>query len=61
MSHKKSIDEDQWNEKLGQIHIQKEDIDKLVMDFLIEEGFKSAVEHFKIESNMNCKMFMLII
>lgn len=49
-SEKKIITREQWKEKLDDIKIRKEDMNKLVMDFLVVEGFIEAAEKFCEES-----------
>ncbi|XP_038983048.1 protein GID8 homolog isoform X3 [Phoenix dactylifera] len=47
---KKVITRDEWERKLKDVKIRKEDMNKLVMNFLVTEGFVEAAEKFRIES-----------
>ncbi|KAE8724240.1 Detected protein of confused Function [Hibiscus syriacus] len=39
-----------WENKLNRVKIRKEDMNKLVMDFLVIEGYAEAAEIFRMES-----------
>ncbi|WOL01003.1 hypothetical protein Cni_G09716 [Canna indica] len=41
---------EEWERELEDVKIRKEDMNKLVMNFLISEGFVEAAEKFRIES-----------
>ncbi|XP_041024797.1 protein GID8 homolog isoform X1 [Juglans microcarpa x Juglans regia] len=47
---KKVITKEEWEKKLNDVKIRKEDVNKLVMNFLVTEGFVDAAEKFRIES-----------
>eukprot|EP00238_Polyblepharides_amylifera_P001800 CAMPEP_0196573624 /NCGR_PEP_ID=MMETSP1081-20130531/3498_1 /TAXON_ID=36882 /ORGANISM="Pyramimonas amylifera, Strain CCMP720" /LENGTH=230 /DNA_ID=CAMNT_0041891399 /DNA_START=108 /DNA_END=800 /DNA_ORIENTATION=- len=47
---KKTIPVDEWEKKLASVHIRKEDMNKLVMNFLVTEGYVEAAELFQLES-----------
>ncbi|KAI3868680.1 hypothetical protein MKX03_007480 [Papaver bracteatum] len=47
---KKVITRVDWEKKLSDVKIRKEDMNKLVMNFLVTEGFVEAAEKFKMES-----------
>ncbi|KAI3832975.1 hypothetical protein MKW98_025859 [Papaver atlanticum] len=47
---KKVISRVDWEKKLSDVKIRKEDMNKLVMNFLVTEGFVEAAEKFKMES-----------
>ncbi|KAG1342669.1 protein GID8 [Cocos nucifera] len=47
---KKVITRDEWERKLKGVKIRKEDMNKLVMNFLVTEGYVEAAEKFRIES-----------
>ncbi|XP_073042186.1 protein GID8 homolog isoform X2 [Primulina eburnea] len=47
---KKAIGMDEWKRKLQAVNVKKEDMNKLVMNFLVTEGFADAVEQFQLES-----------
>ncbi|KAG5622638.1 hypothetical protein H5410_007856 [Solanum commersonii] len=47
---KKLITRDDWEKRLNDVKIRKEDTDRLVMNFLVTEGYAEAAEKFKMES-----------
>lgn len=47
---KKVITREEWEKKLNDIKIRKEDMNKLVMNFLVTEGYVDAAEKFRMES-----------
>ncbi|KAL0908747.1 hypothetical protein M5K25_023256 [Dendrobium thyrsiflorum] len=47
---KKVITREEWEKKLMDVKIRKEDMNKLVMNFLVTEGYVDAAEKFRIES-----------
>lgn len=49
-SSKKVITRDDWEKKLNDVKIRKEDMNKLVMNFLVTEGYVDAAEKFRMES-----------
>ncbi|KAL8143904.1 hypothetical protein V2J09_016936 [Rumex salicifolius] len=49
-SSKKVITRDEWEKKLNNVKIRKEDMNKLVMNFLVTEGYVDAAEKFRMES-----------
>ncbi|CAD7702968.1 unnamed protein product, partial [Ostreobium quekettii] len=49
-SSKKSVTLQEWEQKLGQIKIKKEDMNRLVMNFLVTEGYVKAAQMFEQES-----------
>ncbi|XP_070532619.1 glucose-induced degradation protein 8 homolog [Ptychodera flava] len=49
---KEEVDADVWIEKLQTLHITRADMNKLIMDYLVTEGFKEAAEKFKVESGI---------
>ncbi|XP_030467974.1 protein GID8 homolog isoform X2 [Syzygium oleosum] len=50
MRSKKVITKDDWEKKLNDVKIRKEDMNKLVMNFLVTEGYVDAAEKFRMES-----------
>lgn len=50
---KKVIGMEEWKRKLRSVDVRKEDMNKLVMNFLVTEGFADAVENFRHESGTN--------
>ncbi|KXS20045.1 hypothetical protein M427DRAFT_52312 [Gonapodya prolifera JEL478] len=51
-AQKKSISKDEWERKLAAVKINKQDLNKLVMNYLIIEGYKDAAEKFGQEANL---------
>ncbi|XP_077987198.1 glucose-induced degradation protein 8 homolog [Glandiceps talaboti] len=49
---KEEVDPEEWMEKLQTLHITRADMNKLIMDYLVTEGFKEAAEKFKVESGI---------
>lgn len=49
-SSKKVITKEDWEKKLSEVKIRKEDMNKLVMNFLVTEGYVEAAEKFQMES-----------
>ncbi|KAL3519682.1 hypothetical protein ACH5RR_017831 [Cinchona calisaya] len=49
-SSKKIITKEEWERKLNDAKIRKEDMNKLVMNFLVTEGYVDAAEKFRMES-----------
>ncbi|KAK9056323.1 hypothetical protein SSX86_027413 [Deinandra increscens subsp. villosa] len=47
---KKVIRREEWEKKLNDVKIQKQDMNKLVMNFLVTEGYVDAAEKFRMES-----------
>lgn len=47
---KKVITKEEWEKKLNDVKIRKEDMNKLVMNFLVTEGYVDAAEKFRMES-----------
>ncbi|KAL5715631.1 Glucose-induced degradation complex subunit [Ranunculus cassubicifolius] len=47
---KKVITREEWEKKLNEVKIRKEDMNKLVMNFLVTEGYVDAAERFRTES-----------
>ncbi|KAL0363353.1 UNVERIFIED_CONTAM: protein GID8 [Sesamum calycinum] len=49
-SSKKVITREEWEKRLSNVKVRKEDMNKLVMNFLVTEGYVEAVEKFRLES-----------
>eukprot|EP01112_Ceratiomyxa_fruticulosa_P012462 TRINITY_DN3451_c0_g1_i1.p1 TRINITY_DN3451_c0_g1~~TRINITY_DN3451_c0_g1_i1.p1 ORF type:complete len:225 (+),score=51.30 TRINITY_DN3451_c0_g1_i1:95-769(+) len=49
-SSKKTVTLSEWEKKLAEVKISKEDLNKLVMNYLVIEGYKDAAEMFQKES-----------
>ncbi|XP_039115427.1 protein GID8 homolog [Dioscorea cayenensis subsp. rotundata] len=47
---KKVITREEWERKLRDVKIRKQDMNKLVMNFLVTEGYVEAADKFRIES-----------
>lgn len=47
---KKVITREEWEKRLKDVKIRKQDMNKLVMNFLVTEGYVEAAEKFRIES-----------
>ncbi|KAI8567573.1 hypothetical protein RHMOL_Rhmol02G0132500 [Rhododendron molle] len=47
---KKLITREEWEKKLNDVKIRKEDMNRLVMNFLVTEGYVDAAEKFRMES-----------
>lgn len=44
---------DEWISNLNKMSLKRQEINLLIMDYLISEGFKEAAECFKTEANIN--------
>lgn len=42
----------EWLERLDATHLQRGDLNRLVMDYLVTEGFKEAADKFRLEANV---------
>ncbi|OZJ04164.1 hypothetical protein BZG36_03114 [Bifiguratus adelaidae] len=49
---KRVIEKEEWDRKLAEVKVNKEDLNRLVMDYLVIEGYKDAAEKFSIESGL---------
>jgi len=49
-SNKKVIGKEEWEKKLAEVDLPKEDLNCLVMNFLVTEGYVEAAEMFQKES-----------
>lgn len=47
---KKVITREEWEKRLNDVKVRKEDMNKLVMNFLVTEGYVEAAEKFRLES-----------
>uniref|UniRef100_A0A090XEN2 Putative lish motif-containing protein n=1 Tax=Ixodes ricinus TaxID=34613 RepID=A0A090XEN2_IXORI len=43
---------EEWLQRLEGVHIQRADMNRLIMNYLVTEGFKEAAEKFKLESGV---------
>ena len=48
-----SVDTSRWKEKVKSYHLPRAEINKLVMEYLVKEGFKDAVLSFQSESGID--------
>ncbi|GLD46235.1 glucose-induced degradation protein 8 homolog [Lates japonicus] len=46
------ITREEWMDKLNNVHIQRADMNRLIMNYLVTEGFKEAAEKFRMESGI---------
>ncbi|KAF9975231.1 Glucose-induced degradation complex subunit, partial [Actinomortierella ambigua] len=49
-SAKKTISKDEWEARLAEVPVDRDDLNKLIMNYLIIEGYKDAAEKFSQES-----------
>ncbi|KAJ3167707.1 hypothetical protein HDU88_002154 [Geranomyces variabilis] len=49
---KKTISPEEWERKLADVSVSKHDLNKLVMNYLVIEGYKDAAEKFSLESGL---------
>ena len=49
---KEVITKEEWEKKLNSVKIRKEDMNKLVINFLVTEGYVEAAERFCMESGI---------
>lgn len=47
---RRTIGEKEWMDRLNSVKIFKKDMDRLIMNFFLIEGYKEAAENFKKES-----------
>eukprot|EP00287_Rhodomonas_sp_CCMP768_P001913 CAMPEP_0196756854 /NCGR_PEP_ID=MMETSP1091-20130531/102432_1 /TAXON_ID=302021 /ORGANISM="Rhodomonas sp., Strain CCMP768" /LENGTH=90 /DNA_ID=CAMNT_0042105543 /DNA_START=24 /DNA_END=292 /DNA_ORIENTATION=+ len=47
---KELIEMDDWNRRLAKAKVSKQDLDRLVMNFLVIEGYKDTAENFAREA-----------
>ncbi|KAI8988749.1 CTLH/CRA C-terminal to lish motif domain-containing protein [Pilobolus umbonatus] len=52
ISNKKNIAKDEWEQRLNKVKVNKQDLNQLVMNYLIVEGYKDAAEQFSSESGL---------
>ena len=57
---KKVITREEWEKKFNDVKIRKEDMNKLVMNFLVTEGYVEAAEKFRIESGTERILHILV-
>ncbi|PWN25263.1 hypothetical protein BDZ90DRAFT_243882, partial [Jaminaea rosea] len=42
----------EWEKKLNEVHVNKDDLNRLVMDYLVIEGYKDAAARFSLETGL---------
>ncbi|CAG8454781.1 15198_t:CDS:2 [Funneliformis mosseae] len=52
-SQKKVVTKDEWVKKLSNVKIDKNDLNKLIMNYFVIEGYKDAAETFSQESGLS--------
>lgn len=57
----KSISLEKWNEEMNKIKVNRQDMNKLVLNYLIIEGYKEAVEKFIKETGIVGKKYFYLI
>ncbi|KAL7750002.1 Glucose-induced degradation complex subunit [Sorochytrium milnesiophthora] len=50
--HKRTIGKDEWEKKLADVNISKPDLNRLIMNYLVIEGYKDAAQSFSAESGV---------
>ena len=50
-----------WNEEMNKIKVNRQDMNKLVLNYLIVEGYKDAVEKFIKESGLSSMYYNNIL
>ncbi|KAJ3480714.1 hypothetical protein NLI96_g8152 [Meripilus lineatus] len=53
MPPKTQIRKDEWEKRLHDVDLSKQDLNQLVMDYLVIEGFKTSAEEFSKEAGLN--------
>lgn len=51
-SSKITVRQEEWERRLHDVNVSKHDLNRLVMDYLVIEGFKSAAEEFSREAGL---------
>uniref|UniRef100_T1J9E3 CTLH domain-containing protein n=1 Tax=Strigamia maritima TaxID=126957 RepID=T1J9E3_STRMM len=46
------LSKEEWMERLEGMHVQRADMNRLIMNYLVTEGFKEAAEKFQMESGV---------
>ncbi|KAF8905492.1 lish motif-containing protein [Gymnopilus junonius] len=52
MPPKAAIRKEEWEKRLHDVQVTKTDLNRLVMDYLVIEGYKSAAEEFSQEADL---------
>ncbi|KAH7928544.1 hypothetical protein BV22DRAFT_202745 [Leucogyrophana mollusca] len=48
-----TIRKEEWEQRLREVQVTKDDLNRLIMDYLVIEGYKSAAEEFSDEANVS--------
>jgi hypothetical protein len=56
----KVIPFNKWNEELSKLRVNRQEMNKLVLNYLIIEGYKDAVEKFIFETGLKGKRELII-
>ncbi|XP_046858892.1 glucose-induced degradation protein 8 homolog [Xenia sp. Carnegie-2017] len=46
------VNQEDWHEKVQELRIPRNEMNALIMDYLVTEGFKQAAEKFKLEAKL---------
>ncbi|PBL01251.1 lish motif-containing protein [Armillaria gallica] len=46
------IRDEEWDRRMHEVQVSKTDLNRLIMDYLVIEGYKSAAEEFSQEANL---------
>jgi hypothetical protein len=49
----KVVGYEKWNEEMKKLRIDRQEMNKLVLNYLVIEGYKDAVEKFIIETGVS--------
>ncbi|KAG1767225.1 CTLH/CRA C-terminal to lish motif domain-containing protein [Suillus occidentalis] len=52
MPPRTTIRKEEWERRLREVQVTKDDLNRLIMDYLVIEGYKSAAEEFSDEANV---------
>jgi hypothetical protein len=55
------ITREEWEKKLNAVKLRKEDMNTLVMNFLVTEGYVEAAEKFQRESGTKRILFLILV
>jgi len=47
------IRQEEWEHRLHEVHVSKHDLNRLIMDYLVIQGYKSAAEEFSQEAGLS--------
>ncbi|KAI5123626.1 hypothetical protein M0805_003440 [Coniferiporia weirii] len=51
-NQKRAVRKEEWDKRLHEVQVTKNDLNRLVMDYLVIEGYKSAAEEFSKEADL---------